>query len=86
MDRHPSTIKRHRQSLKRREINRAARSSIRTSVKLVEQADSKEAASEAFKNAVRVLDKSVNKNYFHRNKVARLKSRLTRLITNRFTK
>ena len=84
MDRHPSTIKRHRQSLRRREVNRAARSRIRTSIKNVEQADSKETAATALHEAIKVLDKATSSNYFHRNKVGRIKSRLSRLVATRF--
>ena len=84
MDRHASTIKRHRQSLRRREVNRAARSRVRTSVKNVENADSQETAVTALQEAVKVLDKSVGSRYFHRNKVARIKSRLSRLVATRF--
>lgn len=84
MDRHPSTIKRHRQSLRRREVNRAARSRVRTSIKNVEKADSKETAATALYDAIKVLDKATGSNYFHRNKVARIKSRLSRLVTTRF--
>ena len=84
MDRHPSTIKRHRQSLRRREANRAARSRIRTSIKQVEQADSPESASTALQETLKVLDKAAGDRYFHRNKVARIKSRLSRLVATRF--
>lgn len=84
MDRHKSTIKRHRQSLKRNERNRAARSKAKTYVRKVEEATTKETAGAALQDAIRVLDKTGGSRVIHRNKAARLKSRLTRLVTSRF--
>lgn len=84
MDRHPSTIKRHRQSLKRRERNRAARSRVKTYIKIVEEAATQEVADRALKDAIKVLDTSAGAKITHPNKVARIKSRLTRLVTTRF--
>jgi len=84
MDRHPSTIKRHRQSLKRNERNRSARSKIKTYLKKVEQATTREAAETALREAIKVLDKSAGSRIFHKNKAARLKSRLTRKVASRF--
>lgn len=84
MDRHPSTIKRHRQSLKRRERNRAARSRVKTYIKIVEEAATQEVADKALKDAIKVLDTSAGAKITHPNKVARIKSRLTRLVTTRF--
>ena len=42
MDRHPSAIKRHRQSLKRREKNRSVRSTVKTYIKKVETENGKD--------------------------------------------
>ncbi len=84
MDRHPSTIKRHRQSLKRNARNRNIRSKVRTYIKKVDQATTKEAAENALREAVSVLDKSASSRVLHRNKAARLKSRLTQRVKSRF--
>ncbi len=84
MDRHSSTIKRHRQSLKRRAHNRALRSRVNTHIKNVEEATTKEAAEAGLHSALKYIDKSAHKNITHPNRAARLKSRLTRLVATRF--
>ncbi len=71
--------KRAGQAEKRRQLNAGQRSQYRTAIKKVLKAvkeGDKAAASEAFKQAVPVLDSMVNKNILHRNKAARHKSRL----------
>ncbi|UCD37544.1 MAG: 30S ribosomal protein S20 [Fidelibacterota bacterium] len=85
MDRHKSTIKRHRQSLKRNERNRAAKSEIKTSIRKVQSAESKEVAETALLDAIKVIDKSAGAKVIHRNKAARLKAKLAQDITTRFT-
>ncbi len=84
MQRHTTTIKRHRQSLKRNAKNRTERSRVKTHIKNVEEAATKETAETALKAAVKVLDSSAHPKVIHPNKVARIKSRLTRLISTRF--
>ncbi|MFC1620270.1 30S ribosomal protein S20 [Candidatus Neomarinimicrobiota bacterium] len=84
MDRHPSAIKRHRQSLKRREKNRIERSTVKTYIKKVETATTKEVADEALRVAISALDKSAQDNIFHPNKAARLKSKITKKVNSRF--
>ena len=84
MDRHPSTIKRHRQSLKRSARNRAVKAEIKTSIKKVEFATSEESARTALLEATRLLDRSAGRNIMHANRAARLKSRLSRLVATRF--
>ena len=84
MDRHPSTIKRHRQSLKRREINRAVRSKIRTTIKSVETAETRDEATVALAEVVKVLDKATGPRILHLNKAARLKSRLNQMVASKF--
>ena len=83
MDRHKSTIKRHRQSLKRNERNRSARSKVKTYVRKVEEATTKETAETALRDAIRALDKT-GARVIHRNRAARMKSRLSRLVAGRF--
>ncbi len=75
--------KRARQAEKRRQHNASLRSMARTYMKKVIAAiDSGDqaAAQEAFKVAQPIMDSSVNKGIFHKNKIARTKSRLTARI------
>ncbi len=75
--------KRARQAEKRRVHNVSLRSAARTYLKKVTAAiDSgdKEAAQAAFVTAVSMLDKSVGKGIFKKNKAARHKSRLSAKI------
>ena len=70
--------KRVRQNVKRRQQTASQRSMVRTYIKRVNAAvDSKDydAASEAYK-AVPVIDRMADKGIIHKNKAARLKSRL----------
>lgn len=74
-----SAIKRARQSEKRRQHNASARSYYRTFVKNVVKAIASgnyEEAQAAFSAAQPVLDKAAGKGIIHKNKAARLKSRL----------
>ena len=75
--------KRARQAEKRRQHNASLRSMVRTYTKKVVAAiDSgdKAAAEAALKTAQPILDSSVNKGIYHKNKVARIKSRLSARI------
>ena len=72
--------KRARQAETRRQHNASLRSMVRTYIKKVVAAiesGDKAGAEEAFKTAQPILDSSVNKGIFHKNKVARIKSRLS---------
>lgn len=69
-----------RQADKNRLRNRAARTAIRTVIKKVRDAaaaNDPQAVEAAFKLAVKKLDQSASKKFIHRNKAARLKSRLS---------
>ncbi|MFT4059695.1 MAG: 30S ribosomal protein S20 [Legionella sp.] len=74
-----SAIKRARQNEKLRKHNASARSMFRTYVKnvlkAVESGD-KEAANAAYAKAQPVIDKAAGKGLIHKNKAARIKSRL----------
>lgn len=75
--------KRARQAEKHRQLNASGRSTMRTSVKRVLNAidaGSKEDASEAYKQAVPVIDHAANNGLIHKNKAARFKSRLNTRI------
>lgn len=84
MDRHQSTIKRHRQSLKRYERNRAVKSRMKTYIRKVEEATTKESAETALRDAISSIDKNAGSRIIHPNKAARVKSRLSRLVASRF--
>ncbi|QEQ98010.1 30S ribosomal protein S20 [Neptunomonas concharum] len=75
--------KRARQAEKRRQHNASLRSMVRTYIKKVAAAiDSgdKAAAAEALKVAQPIMDSSVNKGIFSKNKIARSKSRMNARI------
>ena len=74
-----SSAKRARQAVKRRAHNMALRSRMRTHIKACQkaiEAGNKDAAREAYKEAVPVIDSMVTKGIIHKNKAARHKSRL----------
>ena len=74
-----SAIKRARQNIKLRQHNTSARSMYRTYIKnvlkAVEAGDS-QAAQAAYAKAQPVIDKAAGKGLLHKNKAARIKSRL----------
>ena len=78
-----SARKRARQAVKNRAHNMALRSRFRSALKAVLKPLHKgdaQAAAEAYKAAVPVIDKTVSKGLIHRNKAARHKSRLNARI------
>jgi small subunit ribosomal protein S20 len=75
----PQARKRARQAEDRRQRNMAQRSTLRTFIKKVIKAiraEDKEAAVQAFKEAVPRIDRAARKGLIHANKAARHKSRL----------
>ncbi len=79
----PSARKRARQAEKRRERNRMHRSRMRTLIKRVIkaiEAGDREAAEQAYKTAVPIIDATATKGIIHKNKAARHKSRLNARI------
>ena len=84
MANHPSALKRHRQSEKRRLRNRAIKSRLRHLVREVRTAISSkdsEAAAKRLAGAARALDKAVTKGVLHRNNAARRISRLAQAVS-----
>lgn len=80
MARTPSTMKRHRQSEKRRLANRAKKSMIRTFTKkavAAAEAGDTDAAAKYEKVVQSLLDKAAKTNTVHKNAAARKKSRLS---------
>lgn len=79
----PQAKKRVRQSEKQRQHNASLRSMYRTYVKKAIssiEAGEKKVAEAAYKDAVPMIDKMVNKGIIHKNKAARHKSRLCKRI------
>ena len=82
---HSSAIKRHGQSLKRREANRSNRSRLRGQLKkLRAAADARDAetARQLLPETLSLIDRSIQKGVLHENTAARHKSRLTRLVNS----
>ncbi len=75
---HLSVRKRHRQSLVRRGRNRAVKSAARGAVKSALAAGTAEEKSTTLREASSVVDKAAAKGVIHKNKAARIKSRLAR--------
>ena len=82
MDSHLQQIKRERQDKKRRARNVDGLSRLRTHVKKVLSATTKSDAELIYGNAVRVIDKAVNKNLIHKNTGARRKAQITRHLNS----
>lgn len=81
MANHKSAIKRHRQSLKRRDSNRAARAEVRTALKkaaTVSASGKRDEAVKATQQAESLMAKAVKKGRFHKKTLARKVSRLAK--------
>ena len=75
--------KRARQNTKRRQHAASQRSMIRTYIKRIDAAVADkdyDAATEAYKKAVPVIDRMADKGIIHKNKAARHKSRLNKAV------
>ncbi len=81
---HPkSAIKRHRQSLVKRERNQTRRTAARSAVRKARElmaAGSHDEAAAAVRDAASVLDRAARKGTLHPNNAARRKSRLMRQL------
>ncbi|TMB01345.1 MAG: 30S ribosomal protein S20 [Deltaproteobacteria bacterium] len=83
MANHPSALKRHRQSEKRRLRNRALKTHLRHLVRAVRTAVASRdpaSAAQTLARASRELDKAVTKGVLHRNSAARKISRLAHAV------
>lgn len=80
----PQAIKRVRQNEKVNERQRAQVTAMRTTMKNVELAVSENAENtdELLRQAVKALDMAASKGLIHKNKAAREKSRLSKLVNN----
>ncbi len=83
MDRHPSAIKRNRQSVKRQDRNRLIVTSMRTQVRKTREAiasgDNEKATAE-LKAATKALHKAATKGVLHKNAADRRVGRLSRAV------
>jgi small subunit ribosomal protein S20 len=80
---HPSALKRHRQSEKRRVRNRTVKTRLRHLVREVRSAITArdgDAAGQRLAEAARAIDKAVTKGVIHRNSASRKVSRLARAV------
>jgi small subunit ribosomal protein S20 len=75
-----SAKKAMRQSRRHAVINRAQRSALRTALKRVRSAGTKQEATQAYAAAVRLLDRAARKGLIHKNNAARNKSRLAKYV------
>ena len=75
-----SAKRRMKTSARARTKNRAERTRIRTAIKNVRQAASADAAAPRLQEAVALLDRAANRRLIHPNRVARIKSSLTRHV------
>ena len=79
MANHVSSLKRARQTVVKTEVNRANRTRVRSSLRLMREAltaGNVPAAQAQYKATTSALDKSVQKGVLHKNTVSRYKSRL----------
>jgi small subunit ribosomal protein S20 len=78
-------IKRVRGNGRKKDVNIVVKSSMATAIKKFEKAvknNDKELASKELNIALQRIDKAVNSNLVHKNKAARLKSRLTKSLNS----
>jgi small subunit ribosomal protein S20 len=83
MQRHKSAMKAARHAEKRNQINAASSTRVRNTVKQVRKAIDEgnvETAQASLPKMVEVLDRMARRGVVHRNKAARLKSRLVRKV------
>ena len=86
MANHKSAFKRNRQSLVRRDRNRANRTKVKTAVKKIDTAIEVEAsvekAQEALLAAIPIIERAAVKGAFHKKTASRKVSRLTKRVNN----
>ena len=76
--------KRLRQDEVRRVRNKSTRTAMRSAVKKVLTAETKEEAASALPLAMKKVDKAAKSSVVHKNAAARIKSRLARSVKRRF--
>lgn len=80
MAHHLSAVKRIRQTQKRKQENHYYAKTVRTFVKRIRNAESKEEAEKLQPKVTSMIDKLVKRNQIHKNKAANLKSSLMRAV------
>lgn len=78
--RHKSAQKRARQTPKRTEYNKHFKAKIKSAVKNVTSAKTKDEAEKQLKKASSVLDRAATKGILHKNTAANKKSKLTKSV------
>ncbi|MFP4623045.1 MAG: 30S ribosomal protein S20 [Gemmatimonadota bacterium] len=78
-----SASKRARQNRRRYERNRHQRSRLKSAIKSVMNAEDGDTATAAFRKASALLDRFSGRNLLHRNKAARKKSQLARIVSDK---
>ncbi len=81
MAHHKSTIKRIQTNARDAMRNRHYRTSLKTQIKKVRGAETKEEGEKLYQNATSMLDKLVNKRIIHRNRAANQKSKLHAFVS-----
>jgi len=84
---HKSALKRAKQSEQRRMRNRSRKSQMKTSIRTLQEAiteKSEEQIAAGLKQAIGTIDRTASRGVIHKNKAARMVSRLTRKV-NRLT-
>ncbi len=71
-----SATKRLRQNERRRTRNKGERSQLKTAIKRVRTASEPQEASEAFREATKLIDRAAGSGLIHKNQASRSKSRL----------
>lgn len=83
MANHKSAIKRHRQSLKRRDKNRTQRAAVRSAIKdtrVAAEAGDQKKALELLKAAERLIAKTAGRSLYHPRNASRKVSRLATFV------
>jgi len=80
MANHQSSLKRIRQSEKKKVHNRYYAKTTRNAIKKLRTMDDKKAAEELLPKVASMLDKLSKKNIIHNNKASNLKSKLTKHV------
>ena len=83
MPKHRTVLKRQRQNLRRRMINKTTRTRLRSQLKKLRAliaSGAEEEARQALIATIAIIDKSITKGVIHKNAAARLKSRLSRQV------
>jgi small subunit ribosomal protein S20 len=75
-----SSKKRARQAERRREINRTKKLNLKKAIKELKAAKTQKTAQSILRKTQALIDKSAQKGVIHKNKAARIKSRLSAYI------